>query len=49
MRCGWSSKPGHEGQDGRWGYRLLVVEDPDGNLIYFNYPNEPADDGAARL
>ncbi len=29
-------------QDGRWGYRLLVVQDPDGNLLYFNYPNEPA-------
>ena len=27
-------------RDGRWGYRLLVVEDPDGNLLYFNYPNE---------
>lgn len=30
-------------RDGRWGYRLLVVEDPDGNQLYFNYPNEPAD------
>jgi len=30
--------------DGRWGYRLLVVEDPDGNQLYFNYPNEPADE-----
>ena len=28
-------------QDGRWGYRLLVVEDPDGNLLYFPYPNPP--------
>ena len=36
-------------KDGRWGYRLLVVEDPDGNQLYFNYPNEPADDGAPRL
>lgn len=26
-------------QDGRWGYRLLVVDDPDGNQLYFNYPN----------
>jgi len=32
-------------RDGQWGYRLLVVEDPDGNLLYFNYPNEPGDDG----
>ena len=28
-------------EDGRWGYRLLVVEDPDGNQLFFNYPNEP--------
>jgi hypothetical protein len=27
--------------DGRWGYRLLVVEDLDGNQLFFNYPNEP--------
>ena len=33
-------------KDGRWGYRLLVVEDPDGNQLYFNYPNEPADGNA---
>lgn len=29
-------------QDGHWGYRLLVVEDLDGNQLFFNYPNEPA-------
>jgi catechol 2,3-dioxygenase-like lactoylglutathione lyase family enzyme len=29
-------------KDGRWGYRLLVVDDPDGNQLYFNYPHEPA-------
>jgi catechol 2,3-dioxygenase-like lactoylglutathione lyase family enzyme len=29
-------------KDGSWGYRLLVVNDPDGNQLYFNYPNEPA-------
>jgi catechol 2,3-dioxygenase-like lactoylglutathione lyase family enzyme len=23
-----------------WGYRLLVVEDLDGNQLFFNYPNE---------
>ena len=28
-------------KDGRWGYRLLVVEDPDGNQLFFPYPNEP--------
>ena len=30
--------------DGHWGYRLLVVEDPDGNQLFFNYPNEPGQD-----
>lgn len=28
-------------KDGSWGYRLLVIDDPDGNQILFNYPNEP--------
>jgi catechol 2,3-dioxygenase-like lactoylglutathione lyase family enzyme len=28
--------------DAQWGYRLLVVEDLDGNQLFFNYPNEPA-------
>jgi catechol 2,3-dioxygenase-like lactoylglutathione lyase family enzyme len=28
-------------KDGHWGYRLLVVEDFDGNQLFFNYPNEP--------
>lgn len=27
-------------RDGQWGYRLMVVTDPDGNALYFNYPNE---------
>jgi catechol 2,3-dioxygenase-like lactoylglutathione lyase family enzyme len=27
-------------KDGSWGYRLLVVDDPDGNQIFFNYPSE---------
>lgn len=27
-------------KDGSWGYRLLVVEDLDGNQILFNYPNQ---------
>lgn len=25
--------------EGSWGYRLLMVDDPDGNQLYFNYPN----------
>jgi len=29
-------------KEGRWGYRLLVVEDPDGNQLFFNYPNDLA-------
>jgi catechol 2,3-dioxygenase-like lactoylglutathione lyase family enzyme len=35
-------------KDGWWGYRLLVVDDPDGNQLLFNYPNEPAPTQAAR-
>ena len=27
-------------KDGRWGYRLLVVDDPDGNQLFFNYPSD---------
>jgi len=26
--------------EGVWGYRLLVVDDPDGNQLFFNYPKE---------
>jgi catechol 2,3-dioxygenase-like lactoylglutathione lyase family enzyme len=29
-------------QDGSWGYRLLVIDDPDGNQLFFNYPNQTA-------
>jgi uncharacterized glyoxalase superfamily protein PhnB len=29
-------------KEGSWGYRLLVVDDPDGNQLFFNYPNEAA-------
>lgn len=29
-------------KDGSWGYRLLVVDDPDGNQLFFNYPKEDA-------
>jgi catechol 2,3-dioxygenase-like lactoylglutathione lyase family enzyme len=24
--------------DGHWGYRLMIVRDPDGNELYFPYP-----------
>src|ERR1700759_1840967 len=27
-------------KDGSWGYRILVVDDPDGNQLFFNYPSE---------
>src|SRR5277367_3239142 len=27
-------------KEGLWGYRLLVVDDPDGNQLFFNYPQE---------
>ena len=30
---------GVQAEDGEWGYRLLVVRDPDGNELWFNYPN----------
>ena len=29
-------------KDGSWGYRLLVVDDPDGNQLFFNYPSGTA-------
>ena len=28
-------------KDGFWGYKVLVVDDLDGNQLFFNYPNEP--------
>jgi hypothetical protein len=31
-----------------WGYRLLVVDDPDGNQLFFNYPKETASGTIAR-
>jgi catechol 2,3-dioxygenase-like lactoylglutathione lyase family enzyme len=34
-------------KDGSWGYRLLVVDDPDGNQLFFNYPSETASDRIA--
>ena len=35
-------------KDGSWGYRLLVVDDPDGNQLFFNYPSETASSNTAR-
>jgi catechol 2,3-dioxygenase-like lactoylglutathione lyase family enzyme len=29
-------------KEGSWGYRLFVVDDLDGNQLFFNYPNETA-------
>ena len=34
-------------REGSWGYRVLAVDDPDGNQLFFNYPSESArGDGA---
>jgi uncharacterized glyoxalase superfamily protein PhnB len=27
-------------KEGSWGYRILVIDDPDGNQLFFNYPSE---------
>jgi catechol 2,3-dioxygenase-like lactoylglutathione lyase family enzyme len=35
-------------KDGSWGYRLLVVDDLDGNQLFFNYPAESASGKTAR-
>jgi catechol 2,3-dioxygenase-like lactoylglutathione lyase family enzyme len=29
-------------KEGNWGYRLLVIDDPDGNQLFFNYPADAA-------
>ena len=34
-------------KQGSWGYRLLVVDDPDGNQLFFNYPAETSSEIAA--
>jgi catechol 2,3-dioxygenase-like lactoylglutathione lyase family enzyme len=34
-------------KDGSWGYRLLVVDDPDGNQLFFNYPHQGASGNTA--
>jgi catechol 2,3-dioxygenase-like lactoylglutathione lyase family enzyme len=33
-------------KDGQWGYRLMVVKDPDGNELYFPYPKSPGGDSS---
>lgn len=33
-------------KEGSWGYRLLVVDDLDGNQLFFNYPSTTARDEA---
>jgi len=35
-------------REGSWGYRILVVDDPDGNQLFFNYPNETGSGNTAR-
>jgi catechol 2,3-dioxygenase-like lactoylglutathione lyase family enzyme len=35
-------------KEGSWGYRLLVVDDPDGNQLFFNYPSENGSGTIAR-
>jgi catechol 2,3-dioxygenase-like lactoylglutathione lyase family enzyme len=28
-------------KDGWWGYDTMIIEDPDGNQLFFPYPNNP--------
>jgi catechol 2,3-dioxygenase-like lactoylglutathione lyase family enzyme len=39
LRTEWEAK-GAPVTDGEWGYRLMVLTDPDGNELYFPYPAE---------
>lgn len=32
-------RQGVEVKEGWWGYKVLIVRDPDGNELYFNYPH----------
>jgi len=41
LRAEFESK-GVPVKEGSWGYRLLVVDDLDGNQLFFNYPSETA-------
>jgi catechol 2,3-dioxygenase-like lactoylglutathione lyase family enzyme len=38
---------GVEVKDGRWGYPLMIVADPDGNELYFPYPSDDVGEQAA--
>jgi uncharacterized glyoxalase superfamily protein PhnB len=29
-------------KEGSWGYRILIIDDPDGNQLFFNYLSETA-------
>lgn len=31
-------------RDGWWGYDTLIVQDPDGNELFYPYPNDAGDD-----
>ena len=42
LRAELESK-GVDVKDGWWGYKVLVVRDPDGNELYFNYPDAVAE------
>ena len=35
-------------EDRQWGYHTLVVRDPDGNELFFPYPDDYPPDGGAR-
>jgi uncharacterized glyoxalase superfamily protein PhnB len=39
LRAEFVSK-GVDVEDGEWGYKLFVVRDPDGNELYFAYPDD---------
>ena len=36
-------------KEGSWGYRLLLVDDPDGNQLFFNYPNDPSETASRKI
>ena len=41
LRAEFQSKGVHV-KEGSWGYSLVVVDDPDGNQLFFNYPADTA-------
>ena len=47
LRAEFESK-GVPVKEGSWGYRLLVVDDLDGNQLFFNYPSETASSKTAK-